>query len=72
MLYRVKINGVVVPIHAKNEGQLSYAIAAMQSAFEKDANLIEQYKAEEKCYVKPDEEQDGTVNSASIGRPYIF
>jgi hypothetical protein len=67
MLFNVKINGAVVPIHAKNEGQLSYAVAAMTSAFEKDANKIEEYRND-----NPTNEQDGTVNSAAIGRPYPY
>ena len=71
MLFKVDFNGVVVPIHAKNEGQLKYAVAAMKGALAKNPNLIEQYK-EEIDHGNKNARQDSTINSASFGRPYLF
>ena len=68
MLHKVNIKGVIVPIHAKNEAQLKYAIRVMEGAFDNKPELMEEYRHES----KPDEEQDGTINSAAVGRPYPF
>ncbi len=67
MKFKVRINGNLVSVHAKNEGQLVYAVAAFKGALSPSDNDIEEVQ-----HGTPDDEQDGTVNSASIGRPYPY
>ncbi len=67
MLHKVLIRGVLVPIHAKNDAQLQYAVKAMTDAINANPRLLEEYRES-----SPDAEQDGTINSAAIGRPYPY
>lgn len=68
MLYTVNIKGRSVPIHAKDEAQLKYAIRAMTDVFEDSPDLMEEYLVAD----TPDTEQDLLINSAAIGRPYPY
>lgn len=43
MKYLVMIHGRKIPIHAKNEKQLEYAVKAMTDAVEKNPKILEQY-----------------------------
>lgn len=67
-MFNVKINGRTVQIHAMNEGQLSFAVAALKGALGTQQNKIEV----QGDVSNENAQQASTINSASVGRPYIW